>query len=59
LEATAQGRGVARLECSLQPVALSIGMRQEVDIRYVVTSLKGSAQHFTRTSIASADKWRT
>ena len=36
---------VARLECSLQPVAGSTGMRQEVDIRYVVTSLKGSAQH--------------
>jgi hypothetical protein len=36
---------VARLECSLQPVAGEIGMRQEVDIRYVVTSLKGSAWH--------------
>jgi Transposase DDE domain group 1 len=36
---------VARLECSLQPVAGSTGMRQEVDIRYVVTSLKGSAQY--------------
>src|SRR5271163_7518 len=39
---------VARLECSLQPDAggtTSNGMRQEVDIRYVVTSLKGSAQH--------------
>jgi hypothetical protein len=36
---------VARLECSLQPVAGEIGMRQEVDIRYVVTSLEGSAQH--------------
>jgi DDE family transposase len=36
---------VARLECSLQPVAGEAGMRQEVDIRYVVTSLKGSAQH--------------
>ncbi len=35
---------VARLECSLQPVAGSTGMCQEVDIRYVVTSLKGSAQ---------------
>jgi hypothetical protein len=34
---------VARLECSLQPG--ETGMRQEVDIRYVVTSLKGSAQH--------------
>lgn len=34
---------VARLECSLQPG--ENGMRQEVDIRYVVTSLKGSAQH--------------
>src|SRR6201987_221245 len=39
---------VARLECSLQPDAggtTSTGMRQEGDIRYVVTSLKGSAQH--------------
>ncbi len=36
---------VARLECSLQPAADHTGMRQEVDIRYVVTSLKGSAQH--------------
>src|SRR5258705_4728734 len=39
---------VARLECSLQPdagEATSTGMRQEVDIRYVVTSLKGPAQH--------------
>ena len=39
---------VARLECSLQPDeggTTSTGMRQEVDIRYVVTSLKGSAQH--------------
>jgi hypothetical protein len=29
---------VARLECSLQPVAGETGMRQEVDIRYVVIS---------------------
>jgi hypothetical protein len=39
---------VARLECSLQPdlsTGTATGMRQEVDIRYVVTSLKGSAQH--------------
>jgi Transposase DDE domain group 1 len=36
---------VARLECSLQPEAGETGMRQEVDIRYVVTSLEGSAQH--------------
>jgi hypothetical protein len=39
---------VARLECSLQPdegATTSTGMRQEVDIRYVVTSLEGSAQH--------------
>lgn len=34
---------VARLECSLQPE--EDGMRQEVDVRYVVTSLRGSAQH--------------
>ena len=43
-------RVVARLECSLQPdtgetITTSNGMRQEVDIRYVVTSLKGSAEH--------------
>jgi hypothetical protein len=39
---------VARLECSLQPDEngiTSTGMRQEVDIRYVVTSLKGAAQY--------------
>jgi len=39
---------VARLECSLRPDAgeiTSTGMRQEIDIRYVVTSLKGTAQH--------------
>jgi hypothetical protein len=36
---------VARLEYSLQPVAGETGMRQEVDIRYIVTSLEGSAQH--------------
>ena len=40
---------VARLECSLQPVVGSTGMRQEVDIRYVVTSLKGSARHLYET----------
>jgi hypothetical protein len=39
---------VARLECSLQPddrEGAATGMRQEVDIRYVVTSLEGTAQH--------------
>jgi hypothetical protein len=41
---------VARLECSLQPdtgetIATSNGMRQEVDIRYAVTSLKGPAEY--------------
>ena len=36
---------LARLECSLQPVAGEDSLRQEVDIRYVVTSLEGSAQH--------------
>jgi hypothetical protein len=38
---------VARLECSLQPdgeEGTATGMRQEVDIRYVVTSLEGTAQ---------------
>jgi hypothetical protein len=36
---------VARLECSLRPVAGETGIRQEVDIRYIVTSLAGSPQH--------------
>ena len=36
---------VARLECSLQPDPEQNGMRQEVDIRYVVTSLSGTAQY--------------
>jgi hypothetical protein len=39
---------VARLECSLQPDAgegCSTGMRQEIDIRYVVTTLEGAPQH--------------
>jgi hypothetical protein len=39
---------VARLECSLQldgREGTATGMRQEVDIRYVVTSLEGTAQH--------------
>ena len=36
---------VARLECSLQPEPGQTGLRQEVDIRYVVTSLAGSAPH--------------
>src|ERR1700739_828182 len=43
-----QRKVVARLECSLQPDeggTTSTGMRQEVDIRYVVTSLKGPAQY--------------
>ncbi len=36
---------VARLECSLQRIAGEISMRQEVDIRYVATSLAGSPHH--------------
>src|SRR5947208_16978516 len=44
---------VARLECSLQPVAGETGMRQEVDIRYVVTSLKGSARHLSAIGVGS------
>jgi DDE family transposase len=39
---------VARLECSLQPddgEGTAVGMRQEVDIRYVVTSLEGTAEY--------------
>ena len=43
-----QRKVVARLECSLRPdegTTTSTGTRQELDIRYVVTSLKGSAQH--------------
>jgi hypothetical protein len=53
---------VARLECSLQPDAgetTSKGMRQEVDIRYVVTSLKARQSIFMRTSTAGAGRWRT
>ena len=41
-------RATTRQECSLQPdagEATSTGMRQEVDIRYVVTSLEGTPQH--------------
>jgi hypothetical protein len=38
--------GELRLECSLQPVAGETGMRQEVDIRYALTSLEDSAQRF-------------
>jgi hypothetical protein len=38
-------RVIARLEVSLRPDKDADGMRQEVDIRYVVTSLEGSAQH--------------
>jgi Winged helix-turn helix len=46
---------VARLECSLQPDvgdSTSTGMLEEVDIRYVVTSLKGTAQHCGDEEIA-------
>ena len=44
-------RVVARLEASLQPVlpksgeACAGGMRQEVDVRYIVTTMEGSAEH--------------
>ncbi len=38
-------RVVARLEVSLRPDPEEKGLRQEVDIRYVVTSLAGSARH--------------
>ena len=48
---------VARLECSLQPG--EAGMRQEVDIRYVVTSLKGSSQYLYENIYANAGRWRT
>jgi hypothetical protein len=42
---------VARLECSLQPDPASTAgeRRQDVDIRYVVTSLKGFAKHLYET----------
>ena len=45
---TSTQSGGAGLECSLQPdvgEATSNGMRQEVDICYVVTSLNGQAQY--------------
>jgi len=48
---------VARLECSLQPG--DNGMRQEVDIRYVVTSLKGSARHLYENVYCQRGQWRT
>ena len=38
-------RVIARLEVSLRPDPKEDGMRQEVDIRYVVTSLDGDPQH--------------
>jgi hypothetical protein len=38
-------RVIARLEASLQPNLKEGGMRQEVDIRYVVTPLAGDPQH--------------
>src|ERR1700745_1248817 len=38
-------RVIARLEASLQPDLKEGGMRQEVDIRYVVTPLAGDPQH--------------
>ncbi len=38
-------RVVARLEASLQQDPDEDGMRQEVDIRYIVTSLNGTARH--------------
>lgn len=36
---------VARIEASMQPVPGKDGMRQEIDIRYVVTSLSGTAKY--------------
>jgi hypothetical protein len=42
---------VARLECSLQPVAGETGMRQEVDIRYVVTSLAAAFGPMSRGAL--------
>ena len=38
-------RVIARLEVSPQPDPKGKGMRQEVDIRYIVTNLDGGAQH--------------
>ena len=54
---------VARLECSLQPDvgdSTSTGMRQEVDIRYVVTSIYGAAAAPLRGCLLpSAGRWKT
>ena len=36
---------VARLEASMQPIPGEDGMRQELDVRYVVTSLSGTAKY--------------
>jgi hypothetical protein len=47
---------VARLECSLQPDvgdSTSTGMRQEVDIRYVVTSLICQSAARARSGISA------
>jgi hypothetical protein len=40
---------VARLEASMQPIPGEDGMRQEIDIRYVVTSLSGTAKYLYET----------
>jgi hypothetical protein len=40
---------VARLEASMQPIPGEDGMRQELDIRYVVTSLSGTAKSLYET----------
>jgi hypothetical protein len=52
---------VARLECSLQPdggEGTTTGIRQEVDIRYVVTSLNGAAKYLYEDVVeASRSAW--
>ena len=48
-----------RLECSLQLVVGETGMRQEVDVRYVVTSLEGSLHRLYENVYCKRDKWRT
>ena len=40
---------VARLEASMQPIPGEDGMRQELDTRYVVTSLSGTAKYLYET----------
>jgi hypothetical protein len=49
---------VARLECSLQPVAGETGMRQEATSATSSPRSRARRSTFTRTSIANAGRWK-